>query len=84
MSKEEDGQSEDRIPEWERAIATYRQAWLDLVHLGVVLLDSDQDLLRLKETVDGMTEVQAKELLTTSAALAAQENIELRRRSRLN
>ena len=46
--------------EWEVAIATYRQAWLDLIRLGVVLLDSDQDLLRLKETVDGMTRTRPR------------------------
>ena len=51
--------------EWEKAIAAYRQGYTDLVRLGVVLLDGDQDLLRLKETVDGLTEAQANAILTS-------------------
>ncbi len=70
--------------EWEKAIAAYRQGYLDLVRLAVVLLDGDQDLLRLKETVDGLTENQCKHMLTTAVAFAAQEHIEMRRRSSSN
>jgi hypothetical protein len=66
------------------AIATYRKAWLDLIRIGVVLLDADLDLAGLKKVVDGLGEVEAKELLTVAAAFAAQEHIELRRRSPSN
>jgi hypothetical protein len=37
--------------ERERAIATYRKACLDLIRLGVVLLDSGKGLTGLKETL---------------------------------
>ena len=42
------------------AIATYRKAWLDLIRIGVVLLDADLDLAGLKKVVDGLGEVEAR------------------------
>ena len=62
-----------RQEQWERAIASgYGSAYLDLVRLGVILLDSGQDVLMLKETVDRLSEAQAKEMLTVAAASGAQ------------
>ena len=62
----------------ERAIAgEYRSAYLDLVRLGVILLDSGQDLHSLKETVHRLSEVEAKEILTVAAASAAHDHIQV-------
>lgn len=59
--------------QWEREIASgYGSAYLDLVRLGVILLDSGQDVHSLKETVYHLSEGQAKEILTVAAASAAQ------------
>jgi hypothetical protein len=58
----------------ERAIASgYGSAYFDLVRLGVILLDSDQDPLSMKETVHRLSEVEAKEMLTVAAACAAHD-----------
>ena len=63
-----------RQEQLERAIASgYGSAYLDLVRLGVILLDSGQDLLSMKETVHRLSEVEAKEMLTVAAAWAAQD-----------
>lgn len=62
-----------RQEQWEQGIASgYGSAYLDLVRLGVILLDSGQDVLSLKETVYRLSEAQAKEILTVAAASAAQ------------
>lgn len=67
-----------RQEQWERAIAgEYGSAYLDLVRLGVILLDSGQDPLSLKETVYHLSEAQAKEILTVAAASAAHDHIQM-------
>jgi hypothetical protein len=63
-----------RQEQLERAIASgYESAYLDLVRLSVILLDSGQDLLSMKETVHRLSEVEAKEILTVAAAWAAHD-----------
>ena len=74
------GSQEER----ERALPRYRSAYLDLVGLGVILLDSGQDLRKLKETVDGLTEAEAKEMLTAAAVSGANAHIQMRRDADLN
>jgi hypothetical protein len=67
-----------RQKQLEQAIAgEYGKAYLDLVRLGVILLDSGQDLLSLKETVHRLSEVEAKEILTVAAASAAHDHIQV-------
>ena len=67
-----------RQEQWERAIASgYGSAYLDLVRLGEILLDSGQDPLSVKETVYHLSEAQAKEILTVAAASAAHDHIQM-------
>ncbi len=76
-----DDENRERI---EVMVATYQDAWLDLIRLGVVLVESGRDLTGMKETIDGLGGTEAKELLLVAAATAAVDNIEKRRRSSLN
>jgi hypothetical protein len=70
---------------WEQAIATYRDAWYDLIRIGVALMESDaQDVDGLKETVDKLSDVQAKELLTVAAASVAYGYVEARSKAGTN
>ena len=74
-----------RQEQLERAIASgYEFAYLDLVRLGVILLDSGQDLLSMKETVHRLSEVEAKEILTVAAACAAHDQTSAARDAWLN
>ena len=60
-----------RQEQWEREIASgYGSAYLDLVRLGVILLDSGQDVHSLKETVYHLSEGQAKEILDGGSRLS--------------
>ena len=67
-----------RQEQWERGIASgYGSAYLDLVRLGVILLDSGQDLHSLKETIHRLSEIEAKEILAVAAASAAHDQIQV-------
>jgi hypothetical protein len=66
--------------EWEQAIATYRESYRKLIALGAQLIESGQDLAPLKEIVDGLTETQAKEMLTVALAGDASDYTDQRRR----
>lgn len=58
----------DPLPrECERA-RFYLQGHEDLIRLATVLLDQGRDLTALKETIDGLTEAQAKDMLCVSVA----------------
>jgi hypothetical protein len=59
-------------------------AYRNLIGLGIVLLESDQDLSHPKETVNNIGEAEAKELLMVAAASAAHDYVETRRRTSLN
>jgi hypothetical protein len=81
MSSEE---SKPTPEEWVVAIATYRESHRKLIALGAHLIETGQDLTPLKEIVDGLTETQAKEMLTVALAGDASDYNDQRRRSSLN
>lgn len=68
MSKEDDNNTEDRQRKIEEAIEHYRQGHLDLIRIGIVLIESGQDLTGLKETIDGLGEREVKDLLAVTVA----------------
>ena len=69
---------------WERAIAIYRQSYRDLLVLAIHLIETGRDLSGLVETVDGLSEREAKSLLKVVIASNAEEYTEKQQRSRLN
>jgi hypothetical protein len=52
----------------EAAIASYREAYRDLIRIGIVLIEQGRDLTGMKETIDALGEREVKELLLVSAA----------------
>ena len=73
----DDEQELERI---EAMITAYQAAWLDLVRIGVVLIESKtRDLSGMKETIDDLPEKETKELLLVAAATAAHANVKMRR-----
>lgn len=59
--------------EWERAIATYRESYRQLVVLAVHLLETGRDLSAAAEIIDGLTESQAKGILKVVVASDAED-----------
>lgn len=59
----------DRQRKTEEAIGLYLQGHPDLVRLGIVLLEQGRDLTELKNTIDGLGEREAKELLLSWSPL---------------
>ena len=77
-------QSKPTPEEWEKAIASYQESYRQLVRLSVHLIESGRDLAALKEMVDGLTESQAKAILTVAAASGANDYFEMSRGAKLN